>query len=136
MHMNGKGFTPGFWNGLAGAVGGQLVDKYAGQNLSWKKAIYGSVESGLAGGLKSKLGGTAVSAGARTALYTSLASYGIDGIESSLPGYDKSNWTGSKSAVTAGYSLVQPNKKGKIPLNSVKGGTWANAAPWAQLYSK
>ncbi|HXB02268.1 MAG TPA: RHS repeat-associated core domain-containing protein [Opitutaceae bacterium] len=142
MTKAGKGFGPGFWNAEAGAVGGQIVGQLAGK-IAWLKGVYGSVESGLAGGLKSKLGGTAVSAGARTALYTSLASYGIDGIESSLPGYDKPDWTGSKSAVTAGYSLVQPKTsthKGKttttIPLNSVKGGTWANAAPWAQLYPK
>ncbi len=142
----GTGFVNGFWNSEAKTLGNSLVGQLAHYN-PWLQAVYGSAESSLAGGLKSKLGGTAVSAGARTALYTSLASYGIDGIESSFPGYYQPNFTGSSGAVNKGYALVQPktktstNKKTHvttttttIPLNSVKGGTWANAGPWAQLY--
>jgi RHS repeat-associated protein len=138
MNKEGEGFGNGAWNKAFGLVGGQFINEYVSN--SWLKAAYGSVESGLAGGLKSKLGGTAVSLGFRTAFYTSLASSGIDKISSSFG--DSGDFSGQ---VSSGYALVQPktstSKKTHvttttIPLTGVKGGTWANAAPWAQLYSK
>lgn len=142
----GEGFGHAFLNSEFGVVGEQLVGEFNRDNNPWLTAVYGSVEKSLAGGLKSKLGGTAVSAGARTALYTSVVSYGIDGIESSFPGYYKYNFHGSSGAVNKGYALVQPKTKTStnknphvttttttIPLNSINGGTWLKGAPWAQL---
>jgi RHS repeat-associated protein len=146
MNMKGEGFGNGFWNAEAKAAGGQLVDKYDvinGKTSPWLKAVYGSVASGMEGGLKSKLGGTAVSLGFRTALYTSLVSSGINKLDSSFKVQSRDKFGDSSGPVGKGYALVQPktttNKHThktttSIPLTSVNGGTWLDGANWAQLY--
>jgi hypothetical protein len=133
MTKAGKGFGPGFWGGVAGAAGPQLV-KF--KSNAWLTPVLSAAQAGLVGGMKSRMGGKLFNAG----FYTGVASSGIDDLVKSfgteIPSVSASSPAGS------GYALVQPktstNKKGvtttTIPLSKVNGATWANAAPWAQLY--
>jgi len=131
MNKYGKGFMNGFWSAEAKMVTNILNNDQKDWKW-WEKDPATIGEGGIINGAVVRFSGKPFSSG----VFPGLASPTLSIIVTLI---DPSNKKPSTASPTnSGFKLLQPKVSGghvKIPLDSIAGGSWANGAPWEQLYA-
>jgi len=127
MNKHGKGFMNGFWS-----VESAIITSAAG-NLA-ESDLLRAVDNGVASGATTRFGGKLFAAGFYAGFDSETLKDGVYWLERNAPPPQPQS---TVAPVNAALKLLTPkqSKKGVIlPLDSISGGTWANGAPWEQLY--